>query len=566
MSQFDRRKFLITGAAVLGASGIAGGITWWYRAQRTPHAGMETAAHGAGDFPNPLLLPGSNGVLGVLDVSSPVTIVAKSVQHAILEGKPAPLLVYQVEQDGKTWVNPVFRVRSGTTVRAALHNALDVNTIIHWHGFKVDARNDAHPIYEIGAGAVYDYQFPVANRAGAYWYHPHPHRLTSKQAYLGLASFFIVEDDEELALQQALDLHFGVTDIPIVIQDKKFDEQGGLVYAPSEEEEVNGYLGDTVLVNLTPRPYFNAATRIYRFRILNGSNARIYRLAFTRGGFQLVYFVVGTDGGLLDRPYDVKEAFIAPGERLDVLLDLRSFAVGDAVTLESLAFDPMHAEGNMAHMAMGAGAKDQKGEAPSPHAGMVMDGEPPAGRASAALAHGAMFPDGAAIDLLRINVTSKTADEQRVPSKLSTLAPAKTADARPREFLLDLKDGRWRINRETFEMKKTPVTVQRGAREIWEIRNEKASMPHPMHLHGVPFRVLARTGSPEQVKAAVVNEQGLTATDQGWKDTVLVWPGETIRLAMDFSHPYPGDQVYLFHCHNLEHEDQGMMINIKVQA
>lgn len=564
MSRFNRRKFLVTGAAVLGASGIVAGIGWWYRAQRMPSTAIETGVQTASEFPNALRLPGPSGVLGVMDVAAPLTIVAKSVQYAILEGKPTPLLVYQVEQAGTTWINPVFRVRSGTTVRAKLQNALDENTIIHWHGLKVDAKNDAHPIYEIAAGAAYDYEFPVPNRAGTYWYHPHPDKLTSKQAYLGLASFFIVEDDEELALQKALDLKLGVTDIPLVIQDKKFDGAGRLVYNPNQEEEVNGYLGDTVLVNLTPRPYFNAATRLYRFRILNGSNARSYRLAFTQGGRPLEYVVIGTDGGLLDRPYPVKETFVSLGERLDVLLDLRGAAVGDAVMLQSLAFDPMHAEGSMAGMAMGAGATDGKGEASSPHAGMDMGGAAPG--APAAAPHGAMLADGAAIDLLRINVTSKTAYEQRVPAALSTLPPVTAADAQPREFRLDLKDGRWRINGEVFEMKATPVTVQRGAKEIWEIRNENASMPHPMHLHGVPFRVLSRSGSPQQVKPAVVSEQGLTAADLGWKDTVLVWPGETVRLAVDFSHPYPGDQVYLFHCHNLEHEDQGMMINIKVQA
>jgi len=540
--KFNRRKFLITGAAVLGASGMAAGVGWWYRARRAPHAGMEPGTPDAGAFPNALRLPGSSGVLGVLDVSAPFSIMAKSTQYAILDGKPAPLLVYQVEQDGKTWVNPVFRVRTGATFRTKLSNALDESTIIHWHGLKVDSRNDAHPAYAIGAGATYDYQFQIPNRAGTYWYHPHPHKLTSKQAYLGLASFFIVEDDEELALQKALDLKLGVTDIPLVIQDKKFDGEGRLVYTPSEEEKVNGYVGDIVLVNLTPRPHLNAATRLYRFRILNGSNARAYRLAFTQGGRPLEYVVIGTDGGLLDRSYPVKEAFLSPGERLDVLLDLRGVAVGDAVILQSLPFDPMHAEGSMAGMAMDHGAMG----------GMEHGAQP------------GMLADGAAIDLLRINVTSKTAYEPRVPSKLSALAPARAADVRPREFLLDLKDGRWRINGEVFEMNKTPVTVQRGAREIWEIRNEKASMPHPMHLHGVPFRVLTRTGSPQQLKPSVVNGQGLTATDLGWKDTVLVWPGETVRLAVDFSHPYPGDQVYLFHCHNLEHEDQGMMINIKV--
>ncbi|MGH8725628.1 MAG: multicopper oxidase family protein, partial [Burkholderiales bacterium] len=429
-------------------------------------------------------------------------------------------------------------------------------TIIHWHGLKVDARNDAHPIYAIAAGAAYDYRFQVANRAGTYWYHPHPHKLTAKQAYLGLASFFIVEDDEELALQRALDLKLGVTDIPLLIQDKRLDEQGRLVYSPNEEEEVNGHVGDTVLVNLTPRPHFNAATRLYRFRILNGSNARAYRLAFTQAGRRLEYLVIGNDGGLLDRPYAVKEAFLSPAERLDVLLDLRGAAVGDAVILQSLEFDPMHAEGGMAGMAMEVDAKEKEGPAPSPHAGMAMGGQPGA----------AMLADGAAIDLLRINVTSRTRYEPRVPAKLSALAPAAAAETKPRELRLDLRDRRWCINGEVFEMKKVQVTVPRGAREIWEVRNNKASMPHPMHLHGVPFRVLSRSGSPQQLKPSVVSEQGLTATDLGWKDSFLVWPGETVRLAVDFSHPYPGDQLYLFHCHNLEHEDQGMMINIKVRA
>ena len=548
MSQFSRRQFFLTGSAVLGASAVAGGVAWWYRAQRTPHAGMETGVADADAFPNALRVPGSSGVLGVLDVSALLTVTTRPVQHAILDGKPAPLLVYHVEQGGNTWINPVLRVRSGARVSAKLRNALGESTIIHWHGLKVDARNDAHPVYAIGDGSAYDYEFRVPNRAGTYWYHPHPHKLTAKQAYLGLASFFIVEDEEELALQKALDLKLGVTDIPLVIQDKKFDEQGRLVYAPNDEEEVNGYVGDTVLVNLTPRPYFNAATRLYRFRILNGSNARAYRLAFTQGGRPLEYLVIGTDGGLLDRPHPVKQAFVAPGERLDVLLDLRGAALGDAVILQSLAFDPMHAE---AGMAMGEGAKDGKSQAPSPAADMAMGS-------------GAMLADSTAI--MRINVTSKTAYEPRVPAALSALAPVNAADAEPREFLLDLKDGRWRINRETFEMKRIAVTVQRGAREIWEIRNDRASMPQPMHLHGVPFRVLSRSGSPQQLKPGIVTEQGLTAADLGWKDTVLLWPGEMVRLAVDFSHPYPGDQVYLFHCHNLEHEDQGMMINVKVQG
>ena len=91
-------------------------------------------------------------------------------------------------------------------------------------------------------------------------------------------------------------------------------------------------------------------------------------------------------------------------------------------------------------------------------------------------------------------------------------------------------------------------------------------MPHPMHIHGFQFRVMSRQGSPEQVQRLALDGNGLTVTDLGWKDTVLSWPGETVRIVTDFSHPFLGDQVYMVHCHNLEHEDGGMMLNLKVQA
>jgi blue copper oxidase len=106
--------------------------------------------------------------------------------------------------------------------------------------------------------------------------------------------------------------------------------------------------------------------------------------------------------------------------------------------------------------------------------------------------------------------------------------------------------------------------VQRGASEVWEIRNDERSMPHPMHLHGFRCRVLERKNSPGQVAGTAVDEKGRTVTDLGWKDTVLVWPGETVRIAIQFSHDFEEEQLYLFHCHILEHEDAGMMLNYKV--
>jgi suppressor of ftsI/bilirubin oxidase len=474
-------------------------------------------------------------MLGVLDLPSSLAIVAKPVRYPLLPGRPATMLAYEVEHDGRTFLNPLLRARTGATASFEFWNALDEESIIHWHGFKVDSNNDGHPHYAVPGGATYDYRFTIPNRAATYWYHPHPHHLTGRQTYLGLAGFFLVEDEDEERLQQALDLQLGATDVPLLIQDRRFNGEGQPIYAPDEAERAHGFLGDTVLVNFTPGPYLEVATRLYRFRIVNGSNARSYRLAFRYGSEQLAYHVIGNDGGLLDRPRSVKDALLAPAERLDVLLDLRDARPGDAVMLASLPFDPMHLE------AVGAPQNDD------PHARHAPR-------------------DGGAVDLLRIDVTRNVRYEKRLPHELSRIARIDAAGARTRVLKLDRIRDTWRINGLAYDIKATPIVVKRRSVEIWEIRNATRGMPHPMHVHGFQFQLLERRGSPEQQRRNALNGEGLSASDLGWKDTVLVWPGETVRLAIDFSHSYPGDQVYMVHCHNLEHEDQGMMLNFRITA
>ena len=141
-------------------------------------------------------------------------------------------------------------------------------------------------------------------------------------------------------------------------------------------------------------------------------------------------------------------------------------------------------------------------------------------------------------------------------------APESVGDERP--LRLGFAKGRWRINDRVYDMNATPIEVARGARETWLLRNYHTSAPHAMHLHGFHFRVLERETSPEQLAPLVVDDKGRIATDLGWKDTVLVWPGESVRIAVDFHHPFAGNQLYLLHCHNLEHEDAGMMLRVNV--
>jgi len=493
-------------------------------------------------FPNSLALPGAEGLHGILDMPGSIAIAAKSTAAAFSSGIAAPLLVYECEYQGRTLLNPLLRSRTGATVRVQFWNALAEESIIHWHGFKVDSNNDGHPHYAVPGGARYDYHYTIANRAATYWYHPHPHRLTGRQTYLGLAGLFIVEDDDESRLQHALDLKLGESDIPLLIQDKRLAGDGRPVYRPGAEDRVRGHLGAEILVNHTVRPHFQAASRIYRFRIVNGSNARIYRLAFLKAGAPLTFHLIGNDGGLLERPYSATQAFIAPAERIDALLDLRQARPGEAIHLASLPFDAMRSEM----------------VSPMPLATTHL--ERTAHRA------GANLEEGAAFDLMKIYVRRRTDYRRTLPDILSSI-PRIDASAAPERMLrLDQVQGAWRINGLAYDVRATPIVVKRGSVEIWEVHNAARGMPHPLHVHGLQFQMLERAGSPEQQRRNALDERGLCACDRGWKDTVLVWPGETVRLALDFSHNFLGDQVYLVHCHNLEHEDGGMMLNFKIAA
>ena len=493
-------------------------------------------------FMAPLAVPGDRGLFGVLDVNRPLTFSAEEAAARLFPDNPSdgqgPILGYVARQGPKRYVNPTLRVWRGQPVSVRLRNALSDPTIIHWHGLIVDGRNDGVPQDAIDPAAAYQYNFTVRNRAGTYWYHPHPFRFTSAQAFLGLAGYFLVEDEDEHRLRHALGLQLGINEIPLLIQDKRFDERNELLYIPDESEWFMGYLGDRILVNATLKPRLPVQRSIYRLRLLNGSNARIYRLAFVSGATALPFHVIGNDGGFLAGPELVSEAFLSPGERLDVLIDLSNLAEGEVVFVKSLPFDPMDNE-------MG-------GDAPT---------DPPMAMP--------MLPNGAELYLLALDVGGPQR-RRHIPPRLSHVVPIDVRSATTRvlpltTMMVETPEGMkmaWGIDGNRFDPSAFPLEVQRDSVEIWEIRNDMMSMPHPMHIHGFQFQVLERWGSPAHAWEA--GPRGLLPTDGGWKDTVLTWPGETVRIAIDFSTRFPGPQEYVFHCHNLEHEDEGMMINYRV--
>jgi bilirubin oxidase len=176
---------------------------------------------------------------------------------------------------------------------------------------------------------------------------------------------------------------------------------------------------------------------------------------------------------------------------------------------------------------------------------------------------------GGALDVmeLRVGGCTQTGDPP-LPETLSTLADTPATDRWPvRSLRLRMDDSAtWFINDWNFHRNghEPMFSVKRGTREVWELRNNMTSMPHPMHVHGLQFRVVSRRISPPDLRARVVAPNGLTPQDLGLTDTVVVWPGEIVRIALDFTQSFHGTQRYMLHCHNLEHEDQGMMATFAV--
>ncbi len=490
----------------------------------------------AENFTNPLFIPGGDGPFGVLNVTdAPLTLKAQAKTFPILGGKSSPFLIYETSDAGKSYQNPIIRIKSGSRFTATLQNELNEPTIIHWHGLHLPAKMDGHPNDSIAPNRNFQYAFTVPNRGGTYWYHTHADKLTAKQAYSGLAGFFIVEDDDELKLASALDLKFGETDIPLLIQDKKFNAGGELVYQPTRMERMMGYIGDIVLVNLTPNPFLEIRPRFYRFRCLNGSTSRIYKLAFVRGDEQLNYQVIGTDGGLLDKPYPAKEVFLAPAERLDILFDASQLREGETVFIKSLAFDPMEQEAGMGGMGGGMMGSETRLE------------------------------NGFEFNLLKLTAAKGAQITREIPARLSTITPLETSGLSPRRITLSLDRMQWLINGQRYRSDAAAFDVRRAV-EVWDIENATNSMIHPMHLHGFSFQVVGRSNSPAALRPLAAASGGRVVTDLGWKDTVMIFPGETVRIAVDFRQAFPGEQLFLFHCHNLEHEDGNMMVNFRIPA
>lgn len=220
---------------------------------------------------------------------------------------------------------PTIRANKGDSAAVAFTNGLSEGTTVHWHGMVVPTVADGHPRDLVAPGGTYQYQFPIIQRACLNWYHPHPHMMTGEQVNLGLAGAFIVNDSEEAALG----LPSGAYEVPLIIRDANLDRGGNLIYNP----RTTGFVGQISLVNGTRDPKLDVDTALYRFRVLNGSNARIFRLALDNGA---PFILIGNDGGFLETVVQLGQIELGPAERLDLLVNFRGLQVGTKVMLRCL--------------------------------------------------------------------------------------------------------------------------------------------------------------------------------------------------------------------------------------
>lgn len=419
-----------------------------------------------------------------------------------------------------------------------------VPIVTHLHGGHTESASDGLPEawYTPGfekkgrdfvKGDVTPYRYANDQEAATLWYHDHALGITRLNVYAGLAGFYLLTDQNEQWLQQTGRLPASEFDIPIVIQDRMFTTSGELHY-PSEPTLDNEpsvqpeFFGDFILVNGKTWPVLEVEPRAYRFRFLNGSDSRFYNLYLSSNN-QIVQ--IASDGGLLPAPVPLDQMLIAPGERKDVIIDFSNLK-NQTIIIKNNAKTPY-----------------PSGSAVDPQTtGKIM-----AFRVSKSF--NPASPDISLPATLRqqpINPLSTN-----LPARKLILFESTDEHGRLMPMLGTMQNGVMEWDEDITEKPALNST------EIWEIYNQTPDA-HPIHLHMVQMQLINRqkftagavkeNGSPLNVKH-LGRLQPPSASEQGWKDTWVMYPGEVTRVIATFD--LPGK--YVWHCHILSHEDHEMM-------
>lgn len=440
------------------------------------------------------------------------SITAQLGHTELLPGKPTGTIGFN-----QSYLGPVIKMKNGA-LQANVSNQLSWPISAHWHGLLVPGEHDGGPHLEISQGQTWKPDMEISQDPCTAFFHTHVHGRTARDVYAGLAGVIHVSDG--LDNDRGLPSEYGVDDLTLVLQDRRFDQDGNLQYAGSMMDVMHGMTGDTMLVNGQYNAVAAVPKGIVRLRLINASNARIYSL-FCDDGRPLG--LIATDGGYLPSPVFLKEIRLSPGERVEVLVDFQS---GKPMALMS-GGDPNQGMGGMMGRARGI-FDDLTGARQFALIPFIVD-------------------------------ETKPAAITQIPDDLGGNTPSldSTSLANTRRFSLDMgmgggmmgrggmggMMGGFSINGKPFDMNVVNERIDLGSVEKWIISTDMLS--HPFHVHGVSFQVIKENG------------QAPLPESKGWKDTILV-NGET-ELLVHFTQPAAEETPFMYHCHILEHEDAGMM-------
>ncbi|CAC9495384.1 Multicopper oxidase [uncultured Gammaproteobacteria bacterium] len=429
----------------------------------------------------------------------------QSGRSAIFPNKATPTL--GINQD---FLGVTLRANKGDRVHISVKNTIDKTTTLHWHGMKLPAKADGGPHQPIAPNQIWQTQFDIIQDAATLWYHSHQLHKTAEQVYQGLAGLFIIGDDASKKLN--LPSEYGVDDLPVIIQDKDFNRNGSFSYLGSMMDSMRGMKGNTVLVNGVVSPVLKAKKSLLRLRLLNGSNARTYHLSFNDNR---VFTIIGSDGGLLEHSIKANTLRLAPAERVEILVDVSD---GGRPILQHAAAQESSSMGGMGMMG------------------------------------GMMNNERQDMDIFQIDASDTLKSTGSIPKNLvKHNNPQQSAVSKQRRLVLQMQMGprmmlggnAFSINGKTMDVNRIDEVVKAGSTEIWHLENT-SMMPHPLHIHNVQFKVIARRG-------------GVKGHELGFKDVVLVHPRERVSVIMKFPEFRDAKIPYMYHCHILEHEDRGMM-------
>ncbi|HLP12358.1 MAG TPA: multicopper oxidase domain-containing protein [Flavobacteriales bacterium] len=418
-----------------------------------------------------------------------------------------------------SFLGPTLLINKDDSITLNVTNNLTQVTTVHWHGFHVAPENDGGPHQMIMPGMTWSPSFKMRNEAATFWYHPHGEGKTEIQISKGLAGMIIVRDAVEAAYN--LPRTYGVDDFPLIVQSKAFDVLYQFMTATHEDS--------IMMVNGTIDPYLSVPQQVVRLRLLNASADRTYYFGLSdNSNFSLI----ASDGGLLSAPHTTNRVRLSTGERAEILIDFSSYTLGQQVYLMSYASE-------LAHGIIGA---DSVGTSTI----MVMEGyyDNPL--------------NGVDFNVLRFDVSAPTSSPvTTIPASFAPKIPipeasadrtrsihfsADTAFSGPQGFV----DGPFLMNNTPFHMDSINIVTEINDTEIWELTNS-TMVAHPFHIHDIEFYVLDINGNPPPPEYA------------GLKDVILVQPNDTVRFITQFTTFSNWFVPYMFHCHLLHHEDDGMM-------